>query len=74
MKVFQRVSELESQTIGPTLGWSIFTKGPNSLKTVDGVMVLHLCTSSDDALYLYKVSRKYISKGFRVTERMRFAY
>ena len=28
-------------------------------------MVLHLCTSSDDALYLYQVSRKYL-KGFQV--------
>ena len=26
-------------------------------------MVLNLCTSSDDALYLYQVSRKYL-KGF----------
>ena len=27
-------------------------------------MVLYLCTSSDDALYLYQVSRKYL-KGFQ---------
>ena len=27
-------------------------------------MVLNLCTSSDDALYLYQVSRKYL-KGFQ---------
>ena len=27
-------------------------------------MVLYLCTSSDDALYLYHVSRKYL-KGFQ---------
>ena len=44
--------------------------GHNSIKTVNGVMVLNLCTSSDDALYLYQVSRK----GFRVIERMQFVY
>ena len=33
----------------------IFTKGHNSIKTVDGVMVLDLCILSDDALYLYQV-------------------
>ena len=64
MKVSQSVSELETQTVGSTLGWSQFTKGHNSVKTVNGVMVLNLCTSSDDALYLYQVSRKNL-KGFR---------
>ena len=39
------------------LGWSKLTKGHNSVKTVDGVMVLNLRTSFDDALYLYQVSR-----------------
>ena len=39
------------------LGWLQFTKGHNSLKTVDGVMVLNLYTKSDDALSLYHVSR-----------------
>ena len=42
-----------------TQGWLKFTKGHNSIKTADGVMVLNLCTSSDDALYLFQVSRKY---------------
>ena len=42
------------------LGWSQVTKGHNSIKTVYGVMVLNLCTSSDDTLYLYQVSRKYL--------------
>ena len=28
----------------------------NSLKSVGGVLVLVLCTSSDDGLYLYQVS------------------
>ena len=32
-----------------------FTNGHNFVKTVDGGMVLALFTSSDDALYLYKV-------------------
>ena len=64
MKLSQRVSESETQTVGLTLGWSQFTKDHNSVKTVNGVMVLNLCTSSDDALYLYQVSRKY-HKGFQ---------
>ena len=45
-----------------TLGWSKFTKGHNSVKTVNGVMVLNLCISSDDALYLYQLSRKYLKE------------
>ena len=36
-KVSQRVSKLETQTVGSTLRWSQFTKGHNSVKTVDGV-------------------------------------
>ena len=32
------------------------SKGHNSVKHVEGVMVLFLCTSLDDGLYLYKVS------------------
>ena len=32
------------------------SKGHNSVKDVDGVMVLFLCTSSDGGLYFYKVS------------------
>ena len=64
MKLPQRVSELETQTVGLTLGWSQFTKGHNSIKTVNGVTVLNLCTSSDDALYLYQVSKTYL-KGFQ---------
>ena len=30
------------------------TKGHNSVKTVDGVIVLNLCTFSGEALYLYR--------------------
>ena len=45
------------------------TKGHNSVKTVEGVMVLNLCTSSDNVSYLYQ-----ISEGFRVIERMQFVY
>ena len=33
-----------------------FAKGHNSVKNVGGVMVLVLCMSLDDALYLNKVS------------------
>ena len=50
MKVSQRVSELETQTVGLTLGWSQFTKGHNSVKTVNGVTVLKLCTSGLEKL------------------------
>ena len=64
---------VQTQTVGSTLGWSQLTKEHNAVKTVDGVMVLNLCTSSDDALYQYQVSRKYL-KGFRVIEWMRFVY
>ena len=35
---------------------SKFSKGSNSIKNVGRVMALVLCTLSDDALYLYKVS------------------
>ena len=64
MKVSQRVCELQTQTVGSTLGWPQFTKWHNSDKTVNGVMILNLCTPSNDALYLYQVSRKYL-KGFQ---------
>ena len=50
MKVSQRVSEFQTQTEGLQ-----FTKGNNSVKTVDGVMELNLCILFDDALYLYQV-------------------
>ena len=64
MTVSQRVSELETHAVGLTLVSSQFTKGRDSIKAVDRVMVLSLCTSSDDALYLYQVSRKHL-KGFQ---------
>ena len=64
MKIPERVSELQTQTVGLMLGWSKFTKRHNSVKPVDGVMVLNLCILSDDALYLYQVSRKYLT-GFQ---------
>ena len=35
------------------------SKGHNSGKTEDGVTSYFFCTSSDDDLYLYKVSSKY---------------
>ena len=66
MKISQRLSELQIQTVGLTLGWLKFKKEHNSVKTVDEVtcMVLNLCTSPDDALYLSQVSRKYLT-GFQ---------
>ena len=64
MKLSQRVSELETQTAESTQGGSQFTKGHNFVKTVNGGMVLNLCTSTDDVLYLYQVSRKYL-KGLQ---------
>ena len=57
MKVSQTVSELETQTVGSTLRWSQFAEGHNSVKRIDGVMVLEVYTFSDDAKYLSKVSR-----------------
>ena len=32
------------------------SKGYDSVNTIGGIMVLFLCTLSDDGLYLYKVS------------------
>ena len=49
MKVSRGVSESETQTLGSTLGWSQFTKGQYSVKSINVVTVLNLCTSSDDA-------------------------
>ena len=39
-------------------------KGHNSIITVDGVIVLNVYNLSDDALYLYQVSIKYLT-GFQ---------
>ena len=44
-----------------------FTKAHNSIKSVGEVKALILCTSSDDALYLYQVLPKYL-KGFQITD------
>ena len=41
-----------------------FTKGHYSIKNVGRVMVLNLCSSSNNTLYLYKVSLNYL-KGFQ---------
>ena len=40
---------LQIQTERSALRWLQFTKGHNFIKTVDGIMVLNLYTSSDDA-------------------------
>ena len=52
VKIFQKVSELLSRH---DFHSEIF-KGHNSVKNVDGVMVLVVCMSFDGALYLYQVS------------------
>ena len=41
-----------------------FTKGHNSIKNLGRVVVLDLCSSSNDTLYWYKVSLNYL-KGFQ---------
>ena len=69
MKVSQRVSESEIQTVGSTLGRSQFTKGHNFVKTVNVVTVLNLCTSSD-VLYTCIKFQENIYKAFRVIKRM----
>ena len=56
-----------------TLGWSQFTKGHNSVKTVNVVRVLNLCTSSD-VLHICTKFQENISKAFRVIQRMGFVY
>ena len=48
------------------------SKGHKSVKNVDGVTVLFLCTSSDGDLYMYKVSYENILHGIKVIERTRF--
>ena len=40
MKVSQSFLELQTQTVGSTLGWLQFTKGHNSVKVVDRIMAL----------------------------------
>ena len=72
-EVSQRVSEIQTRPVGLTLGWSQFTKGHNSVKTVDGVMVLNLYTSSDDAIFVPSFKEN-ITKDFTVIKQMSFAY
>ena len=62
MKISQKISGLQTQPVGLTLGWSKFTKGHNFVITVDGVMLLNLFTSPDDALNLYQVLKKYLTR------------
>ena len=73
MKVSQSVSELETQTVGLKLGWSQFTKGHNSIKTV---MELWYLISAYHLMVLYICTKFHenIAKGFRVIERMQFVF
>ena len=41
-----------------------FMKGNNSISNEGRIMVLDLCSSSNDTLYLCKISLKYL-KGFQ---------
>ena len=50
MKISQRVGSY----CWDTIFIDKFAKGPNSSKNVDGVMIIVLCMSFDDALYLYQ--------------------
>ena len=70
MKVSQQFSKLLS---GHYFQTEIF-KGHNSLKKVGRVMVLNLCTSSYDALYLVYICTKFhenVLGGIKVIERTR---
>ena len=51
----------------------IISKGHNSAKNVSGVMVLFLCTSSGDTLYLYQFHEN-ILDSIKVIERTRFSF
>ena len=72
MKNSQQCSKLLS---GHYFQTEIF-KGLNSLKNVGRVIVLNLCTSSYDALYLVFICTKFhenILDGIKVIERTQFS-
>ena len=72
MKISQQFSKLLS---GHYFQTEIF-KGHNSLKNVGRVMVLNLCTSSYDALYLIYICTKFhenILVGIKVIEQTQFS-
>ena len=72
MKNSQQFSKLLS---GQNFQTEIF-KGHNSLKTVGQVIVLNLCTSSYDALYLVYICTRFhenILEGIKVIERTQFS-
>ena len=72
MKTSQQFSKLLS---GHYFQTEIF-KGHNSVKNVGRVMVLNLCTSSYDALYLVYICTKFhenILEGIKVIRRTQFS-
>ena len=70
MKVSQRVSESQTQTVGSTLRWSQFIKGHKSVKSVDGIMVSYLISAHlRMMLYICNKFQENISEGLRVIER-----
>ena len=56
IKFHENISKGFRAIAGLLLPYSGYSKGHNSAKTVDRVMVLVLRILSDHALYLYKVS------------------
>ena len=64
IKFHENISKGFSATEGLLFSYSGFSKGHNSVKTVGRVLGFILCILSDLALYLYKVSRKYL-EGFQ---------
>ena len=64
IKFHENISKGFRVTEGLLFPYLGFSKGHSSVKTVGRVMFLVLCILPDLALYLYKVSRKYL-KGFQ---------
>ena len=65
MKIFKSISEVQSQTVGGTLGWPQFTKRHYSHKNVDGVMVLII---SAHCLMMFYIYTKFRENNQRVSE------
>ena len=55
---FQKISPMVSELLSGHI--LKFTKGHNSIRNLDEVTVLVLCTSPDNALYLSQVLRQYL--------------
>ena len=73
MQVSQGISELQTQTVGSTLGWSQFTKGHNSVKMLMELLYL-ISTHRLMMFYMCIKFQENISKDFTVIEQTSFAY